>query len=138
MRENIRAPDLVRAVCNTTLVEQNQQEKERIMYTPSRNIVSCHLSGFAYHEGVQVFSDLKVGTTLELAAEPDNPYDNSAVSVSYQGKKLGYIPQAHNSILSKLLSFGHGDALEAQINRVTPDLAPERQIGIVVRIKDAR
>jgi len=86
----ICVPDLVRAVCNTTLIEQNQQEKGRIMYTPSRNIVSCHLSGFAYHEGVQVFSGLKVGTPLELAAEPDNPHDNSAVGVSYQGKKLGY------------------------------------------------
>jgi len=86
----------------------------------------------------RIAADLEVSTHLELAAEPDNPHDNSAVSVSYQGKKLGYIPQAHNSILSKLLFFGHGDALGAQINRITPDVAPERQIGIVVRIKDAR
>ncbi|MCL2882470.1 MAG: HIRAN domain-containing protein [Coriobacteriia bacterium] len=108
------------------------------MYTPSRNIVSCHLSGFAYYEGMEVFKELEVGTPLELAAEPDNPYDSASVRVGYQGKKIGYIPQAHNDIISQLLVFGHGDIVEAQVNRITPDAAPERQIGIVVRVKDAR
>jgi len=108
------------------------------MYTPSRNILSCHLSGFAHHDGAQVFNRLEIGTPLELEAEPDNPYDGAAISVSYQGKKLGYIPRAHNGMLSQLLFFGHGAILEARVNRVTPDVAPEGQIGIVVSVKDAR
>jgi len=60
------------------------------------------------------------------------------VQVSYQGQKLGCIPQAHSDPLFRMVFFGFSDLFEAQINRITPDAAPDRQIGIVVRLKDAR
>lgn len=41
-------------------------------------------------------SRLPPKTLLELRPEPDNKYDNSAVSVWHQNHKLGYIPKNKN------------------------------------------
>jgi len=108
------------------------------MYELDRSIVSCHLAGFTFHDGVEQFSELKVGTPLTLRGEPDNPHDPKAVAIYHDEKKLGYLPLAHNHEISRLLYYGHTDVLEAFVNRVSPDEHPERQIGIVVRVRDAR
>ncbi|MCL2680229.1 MAG: HIRAN domain-containing protein [Coriobacteriia bacterium] len=108
------------------------------MYEPSRTLTETHIAGFAYYDGVDVFADLKVGTTLELAAQPDNSYDRDAVMVLYKGTHIGFIPRRHNCEISKLLYFGYGEILETKVNRVTPESTPEGQIGIVVKVKDGR
>jgi len=100
-----------------------------------RHFSDFHIAGFTYYDGVDVFNDLKIGTKLFLKKEPKNPYDPKAVAVYYQKTKLGYVPQAQNEVLSKLLNLGYPDMFEVKINQISPDSHPERQVRVVVRFK---
>ncbi|HFI0234881.1 TPA: HIRAN domain-containing protein [Streptococcus suis] len=82
--------------------------------------------------------ELKLGTSLEMLAEPANPYDSEAVVILFQGKKLGYIPKHKNSLISRLLFYGHGEILEARVQMIDLTEHPERQLRVVVKFKDFR
>jgi len=71
-----------------------------------------------------------------LIAESDNPYDPEAVAIFYQDRKIGYVPKDRNTLLSKLLYFGHGDLFESRIQYANRESHPERQFRVVVKIKD--
>ena len=108
------------------------------MYERSRNLLDCHIAGFTYYDGLDVIENLKLGAPVTLKAEPDNPHDPDAVAIYYEDAKLGYVPQAKNSVISPLLYFGHGNIVEARINYHNPEANPENQFRAVVKIKDCR
>lgn len=107
-------------------------------YEPSRNVEDFHLAAFAYYDGLEVVNQLKPGTFLNLLAEPTNPYDSEAVAIFYQGKKLGYIPKDRNTLISRMMFYGHSDILEARVQMVDLTVHPERQLRVVVKFKDKR
>lgn len=107
-------------------------------YEPSRNVEDFHLAAFAYYDGLEVVDQLKPGTYLDLLAEPTNPYDSEAVAIFYQGKKLGYIPKDRNTLISRMMFYGHSDILEARVQMVDLTVHPERQLRVVVKFKDQR
>ncbi|MET3558775.1 hypothetical protein ABID29_001903 [Streptococcus rupicaprae] len=107
-------------------------------YEPSRNVEDFHLAAFNYYDGLEVVDQLKPGTYVDLLAEPTNPYDSEAVAIFYQGKKLGYIPKDRNTLISRMLYYGHGDILEARVQMVDLTVHPERQLRVVVKFKDSR
>jgi hypothetical protein len=41
---------------------------------------------------------LEIGAELSFAPEQENEYDKDAVSISYQGEKIGYIKKGHNTV----------------------------------------
>ena len=96
------------------------QDKVRLV------VQSSNLAGFRYHAAAEVFSELRVGDTLDLAREPDNPHDPNAVSLSWRGHKLGYVPRRDNGTLA--WSLDRGDVLRARISRVTTHPNPARRI----------
>jgi len=101
-----------------------------------RHFSDFHIAGFTYYNGVDVFEDLKIGKELLLKAEPENPYDPNAVAIYYQKDKLGFVPRDKNDALSKFLNLGYSDMFEVKINQVNPNTYPEKQIRVVVRIKE--
>ncbi|HFU3730027.1 TPA: HIRAN domain-containing protein [Streptococcus suis] len=107
-------------------------------FEPTRHVEDFHLAGFAYYDGLDVVEQLKLGISLDLLAEPTNPYDSEAVVILYQGKKLGYIPKHKNSLISRMLFYGHGDILEARVQMIDLTEHPERQLRVVVKFKDNR
>lgn len=107
-------------------------------FEPSRNVEDFHLAAFAYYDGLDVVDQLVSGTVVDLLAEPTNPYDAEAVAIFYQGKKLGYVPKDKNSLISRMIFYGHGDILEARIQMVDLTAYPERQFRVVVKFKDCR
>ena len=116
----------------------SQEMRNAYAYEPSRYIDDFHLAGFAYYDGLDVIDELTLGQSVDLVREFNNPYDEKAVAIYYKGKKLGYIPSSHNSIISTLLYYGHGDIFEARIQMVNTDNHPERQFRVVVKVKDNR
>jgi len=106
------------------------------MYEPSRNYLDFCVAGFTYWEGVFVAQKLKVGDKLDLRPE-DNPYDPNAVALYYQDAKIGYVPRRCNAQLSQLLFYGI-NAFEAFITQVDLEQSPERQVRVVILVKDAR
>lgn len=107
------------------------------MYTPSRHFMDFHISGFTYWEGAEVFGKLSVGNKLEVCPENDNPYDPDAVALYFGKRKIGYIPRHENSQISMFLFFGHSP-FEAYVSQINPEAHPERQVRVVLKIKDNR
>src|SRR5512138_1507283 len=93
-------------------------------------VQSSPLAGFRYHAATEVFDELHVGDPLELAREPDNPHDANAVSVSWQGRKLGYVPRRENAALA--WGLDRGDKLHARISRLARHPNPARRIEFEV------
>ena len=108
------------------------------MYEPSRDIMSFCIAGFSHYDGPKVFDELKIGTRLELALEPDNPYDAKAVAIRFQGVKLGYIPAKMNFEVYQLMFFGHADLFECFVVQVDPETHPESQVRVRIDVVDAR
>nr|WP_246201217.1 HIRAN domain-containing protein [Streptococcus ovuberis] len=81
---------------------------------------------------------MKIVTYLDLVAELTNPYDSETVALFYKGKKLGYIPKDRNTLISRMLFYGHSSILEARVQMVDLTVHPERQLRVVVKFKDNR
>lgn len=96
-----------------------------------------NLAGFTYYDGVEVFQKLKIGTSLDMELETDNPYDPQAVMIWYEDFHLGYIPQEENDIFYKLLKVGNQN-MELKIQSINPQAHPEEQIRIVAHLIAAK
>lgn len=96
-------------------------------------VQSSALAGFRFHAAAEVWEELRVGDALELAREPDNPHDANAVSLSWRGRKLGYVPRRENVVLA--WSLDRGDVLRARISRLTYHPNPARRIEFEVYVQ---
>ena len=93
-------------------------------------VQSSPLAGFRYHAAGEVWDELRVGDALELAREVDNPYDANAVTVSWRGRKLGYVPRRDNAALA--WGLDRGEPLAARISRLSRHPNPARRIEFEV------
>ena len=93
-------------------------------------VQSSPLAGFRYHAAADVWDELRVGDRLELTRERDNPHDANAVSVSWRGRKLGYVPRHENAALA--WGLDRGAQLAARISRLAPDARPSRRVEFEV------
>jgi hypothetical protein len=93
-------------------------------------VQSSTLAGFRYHAAADVWSELREGDELELAREAGNVYDPNAVSLSWRGRKLGYVPRRDNAVLA--WSLDRGDTLRARISRLKQHPNPARRIEFEV------
>jgi hypothetical protein len=105
--------------------------------TIERHFSNFYIAGFTYWDGCMAYEHLKVGTLLRLVREEDNRYDCTAVAIYYEDKKLGYIPSTENATIAKFLDLGYGDIFEVRVQRIVPDAHPEKQIGVVVFLREA-
>jgi hypothetical protein len=102
----------------------------------NRHFLTTHIAGFAYYDGIDVIGKLNIGTELRLQVEPTNPHDADAVAIYLDDAMLGYIPSEENERISQFLQLGYDNLFEVKINRMSLDAHPEKQFGIVVRIKE--
>jgi HIRAN domain len=96
-------------------------------------VQSSPLAGFRYHAAAEVWEDLHVGDRLELAREADNRFDRNAISVSWRGRKLGYVPRRQNAALA--WGMDRGERLSARISRLSTHPNPARRIEFEVYIE---
>jgi len=84
------------------------------------------VAGFQYYEGEKVRDSLKVGDSLTLIREPDNPHDSYAVEVFWQSHKLGYVPRYENYQINDFLK--HDATLRARIKYMTDSGNPRERV----------
>jgi hypothetical protein len=96
-------------------------------------VQSSPIAGYRYHDAREVWTDLRVGDPLELSREPGNAHDPSAVSVSWRGRKLGYVPKRENAALA--WGLDRGEPLRARISRLVDHVNPSRRIEFEVFIE---
>jgi HIRAN domain len=97
-----------------------QQVQGRILVQSSR------LAGFQYHEGKAIWQQMQVGDPLVLVREPDNPHDDKAVRVDWNGHTLGYVPRAENAAVARQLD--RGNRLQARIVHMSKHRDPRKRI----------
>ena len=96
-------------------------------------VQSSPLAGFRYHAAREVWGELRVGDPLRLEREAENPHDANAVSLSWRGHKLGYVPRRENSALA--WGLDRGEALRARISRLAHHPSPARRIEFEVYVE---
>lgn len=92
------------------------------------------LAGFQFHEGKQIWGELRVGDPLQLVREADNPHDGRAVRVEWRGHFLGYVPRADNEAVARLLD--RGARLEARIARLRESRNPWQRVLFEVYVAE--
>ncbi|WP_374403427.1 HIRAN domain-containing protein [Niveibacterium sp.] len=90
----------------------------------------AQLAGFTHYEAPSVWAQLRAGAPLALQREADNPHDARAITVHWDGHKLGYLPRAENDAVSAAMDAG--TAVEARIGQLRDDKDPRRRIVIEV------
>jgi hypothetical protein len=95
-------------------------------------VQSSPLAGFNYHQAPGVWQAMRVGDALELEREPDNVHDARAISVCWQGHKLGYVPRAQNAALA--WAMDRGERLDARVSRLQPHRNPRKRIEFEVYV----
>ena len=96
-------------------------------------VQSSPLAGLRYHDAARVWPELRLGDALQLSREPDNAYDPNAVSVSWRGYKLGYVPRRENAALA--WGLDRGERLQARISRLAAHPNPARRLEFEVYVE---
>ena len=99
-----------------------------------KHFLHCNIAGFTYWEGCIAFSELKMGSKLELVREENNRHDTDAVAIYHNDMKLGYIPKYKNELISQFLDMGHSDVFEARVCRIDREAYPEQQVYVNIYI----
>lgn len=90
------------------------------------------LAGFQYYEGKALWDMLRVGDTLTLKREPQNPHDANAVRIEWRGEMLGYLPRRDNADVARQMD--HGSAVKARIVRLTDARNPWQRVRFEVYV----
>jgi len=88
------------------------------------------LAGFQYYDGKVLWDTMKVGDTLVLVREPQNPHDSNAVRVEWKGQALGYVPRRDNTDVARQMD--RGEKLQARIVRLTEARNPWQRVQFEV------
>lgn len=80
--------------------------------------------GMRFQGGAETLAgDLRPGDRITFLREPDNEYDKQAImAMDSHGRKLGYIPQRENLVMSSLMD--HGKVFFGRI----PDISPKEYV----------
>jgi hypothetical protein len=96
-------------------------------------VQSSRLAGFVHDEAAAVFAELRIGDGLDLAREPDNPFDANAVRVEWRGHKLGYVPRKQNAALA--WAMDRGETPSARVTRLRHHPNPRLRIEFDVYVQ---
>ena len=70
-------------------------------------LLNCNIAGTTFLNLEDIEPDLKKHQLLVLKRETKNEYDDNAILIlTEDGKKLGYVPQEKNEVLSNLMDAG--------------------------------
>lgn len=95
-------------------------------------IQTSPLADFQYYDGETVWPVLRPGDRLNLVREMSNTYDFCAVRVEWKGFMLGYIPQAENRAIARLLD--KGKMLTARIARLKESHIPWERVRMDILV----
>lgn len=90
------------------------------------------LAGFQYYEGKVLWDNIRVGDTLALVREPQNPHDANAVRVEWKGQPLGYVPRRDNSDVARQID--RGVPVQARIVRLKEARNPWQRVEFEVYV----
>lgn len=94
-------------------------------------LLQSFVRGFQYYNGPKLLNEMKEGDMLELVREPENKYDDCAVALHWNKKKIGFVPAEENHLLSKLLDAKAID-IQAEITRLEPNAKTWENVSVAL------
>lgn len=94
-------------------------------------LLQCFVAGFRHYEGMELLNHMQEGDLLELVREPKNEYDDCAIALHWQSKKIGFIPADTNEMLSYLLD-AEALSLFATITHLEKNTQPWESVAVAV------
>ena len=97
-------------------------------------LIECHVAGTSHIEDAAgKTAELAKDSPLYLRREPGNEYDRDAIAIyTAEENRIGYVPQKHNPILSRLMDGGR-ELVGRVVSREVVDDLLRMQIGIYLR-----
>lgn len=94
-------------------------------------VMNCHVAGPSHIEGIEeILKALEPGIRLKLVREPDNEFDDMAVLVLWDERKIGYLPRRNNEVIARLMDYGkYFYAVVSRVEKYMPDLPDRLEIG---------
>ena len=91
------------------------------------------LAGFQYYDGKVLWDNMRVGDTLTLVREAQNPHDANAVRVEWKGQPLGYVPRRDNSDVARQMD--RGVPVQARIVRLKEARNPWQRVEFEIFVE---
>ena len=85
-------------------------------------------ANFRPAEAKQAIKEAEIGDTVELEADPENPYDPNAVKVILEGEFVGFVPKTDNAPLAAALA--DGATIEGEIIAFESTLKPVIEVTL--------
>jgi len=89
-------------------------------------------AGLAHHDAKAVWDGIRVGDTLDLVRERDNPHDTNAVRVAWRGHTLGYVPRSENEAVARQID--RGSRLSARVASIGMYRNHRRKLGVEIYV----
>ena len=94
-------------------------------------LLQFFVKGFSYYEGPKIINELNKSGLLEMVREPDNQFDDCAIALHFNSKKIGFIPMKSNEVLSALLDTKLLK-LQAEITHIETDVASWEKVFVAI------
>lgn len=94
-------------------------------------LLQCFVRGFSYYDGPKMIAELNTSGLLEMVREPDNEYDECAIALHFNSRKIGFIPMESNEVLSVLLDTKLLK-LQAEITHIEPDAQSWENVFVAI------
>lgn len=91
------------------------------------------LAGFQYYDGKVLWDNMRVGDTLTLVREAQNPHDANAVRVEWKGQPLGYVPRRDNSDVARQMD--RGVPVQARVVRLKEARNPWQRVEFEIFVE---
>lgn len=79
-------------------------------------LLDLHVAGFRHHGGLEHWDALKLQAPVKLVRDSGNVFDKNAISVVFEGRKIGYVPRNYSELLARMMD--HGRKLTARVTRI--------------------
>lgn len=96
-------------------------------------LLQCFVRGFQYYDGPNIIDEINKSGLLELVREPKNEYDECAIALHFNQRKIGFIPMESNEILSVLIDTGLLN-LQAEITHIKKEAMDWEKIHVAIYV----
>ena len=94
-------------------------------------LLQFFVKGFSYYEGPKIINELNKSGLLQMVREPDNQFDDCAIALHFNSKKIGFIPMKSNEVLSVLLDTKLLK-LQAEITHIEPNAQSWENVFVAI------
>ena len=94
-------------------------------------LLQCFVRVFSYYDSPKMIAELNTTGLLEMVREPDNEYDECAIALYFNSRKIGFIPMESNEVLSVLLDTKLLK-LQAEITHIEPNAQSWKNVFVAI------